>query len=175
MSQITMAEALAVRAAINRLMNQLMSERLNNSSTIIEKGETAEYPARSVDAITEEIEAAAADYRKLDLLMAISNTTQTISWNGSDMTIMEAIELAKQIRSDIGQLAHLGSRKKLERQSSRGSGDGAVTLFNVALYDPEVYQAQARKKEREVTKLSSLIEHANHTSMVTFDASKYME
>ena len=106
--------------------------------------------------------------------MAISNTTQTISWNGSDMTIMEAIELAKQMRSDIGQLTHLGSRKKLERQSGRGSGDGAVTLFNVALYDPEAYQAQARKKEREVTRLSSLIEHANHTSMITFDASKYM-
>ena len=74
-----------------------------------------------MDAITEEIEAASADYRKLDLLMAISNTTQTIPWNGSDITIMEAIELAKQIRDDIGQLAQLGSRKKLERQSDRGA------------------------------------------------------
>ncbi|MGG3279461.1 hypothetical protein [Paenibacillus solani] len=175
MNQITMAEALAVRAAINRLMNQLISERMNNSSTIIEKGETAEYPSRSVDVITEELEAVAADYRKLDLLMAISNTTQTIPWNGTDITIMEAIEMAKQIRSDIGQLAHLGARKKLERQSSRGSGDGAVTLFNVALYDPEAYQMQARKKEREVTKLSALIEHANHSAMITFDASKYMD
>ncbi|MEX3615961.1 hypothetical protein [Paenibacillus glucanolyticus] len=174
MSQITMAEALAVRAAIHRLMSQLASERLNNSSTIIEKGETAEYPARSVDVITEEIEAAAADFRKLDLLMALSNTTKTISWNGSDITIMEAIELAKHIRGDIGQLAHLGSRKKLERQSSRGSGDNATTLFNVALYDPEAYQAAARKKEREVTKLSSLIEHANHNAIISFDASKYM-
>lgn len=175
MSQITMAEALAVRAAINRLMNQLISERMNNSNTIVEKGETAEYPSRSVDVITEELEAMAADYRKLDLLMAISNTTQTIPWNGTDITIMEAIELAKQMRSEIGQLTHLGSRKKLERLSSSGSRDGAAILFNVALYDPEAYQLLARKKEREVTRLSSLIEHANHTAIISFDASKYMD
>ncbi len=169
-----MAEALAVRAAMNRLINQLMQERMNNSSTIIEKGETAEFPIRSVDVITEEIDTVSADYRKLDLLMAISNTTETISWNGGSITVMEAIELAKQIRNEIGQLAHLGSRKKLERQSSRGH-DGSVTLFTVALYDPEAYQAAARKKEREVTKLSSLIEHANHHSKIPFDAAKYME
>lgn len=174
MSHITMAEALAVRAAMNRLMNQLMQERLNNSSTIIEKGEAAEIPARSVDVITEEIEAISADYRKLDLFMGISNTTETIPWNGTHITVMEAIELAKQMRNEIGQLAHLGSRKKLERQSSRGH-EGSVTLFNVALYDPESYQATARKKEREVTKLSSLIEHANHNSKISFDATKYME
>ncbi|ANY75739.1 hypothetical protein [Paenibacillus ihbetae] len=175
MSQITMAEALAVRAAMNRLINQLMQERLNNSSTIIEKGETAEVPARSVDVITEEIDAVSADFRKLDLLMAISNTTETIPWNGTNITVMEAIELAKQMRNEIGQLAHLGSRKKLERQTSRGLEGGAVTLFNVALYDPEAYHAAARKKEREVTKLSSLIEHANHHSKIPFDAAKYME
>lgn len=174
MNHITMAEALAVRAAISRLMNQLMQERLNNSSTIIEKGETAEIPTRSVDVITEEIDAVSTDFRKLDLLMAISNTTETISWNGTLITVMEAIELAKQLRNEIGQLAHLGSRKKLERQSSRGH-EGSVTLFNVALYDPEAYQATARKKEREVTKLSSLIEHANHNSKISFDAAKYME
>ncbi|WP_106767583.1 hypothetical protein [Paenibacillus faecalis] len=174
MSHITMAEALAVRAAMNRLINQLMQERLNNSSTIIEKGETAEVPVRSVDVITEEIDAISTDFRKLDLLMAISNTTETISWNGANITVMEAIELAKQMRNEIGQLAHLGSRKKLERQNSRGL-EGSVTLFNVALYDPEAYQAAARKKEREVTKLSSLIEHANHHSKISFDATKYME
>lgn len=174
MNHITMAEALAVRAAMSRLMNQLMQERINNSSTIIEKGETAELPARSVDVITEEIDAVSTDFRKLDLLMAISNTTETISWNGTHITVMEAIELAKQMRNEIGQLAHLGSRKKLERQSSRGH-EGSVTLFNVALYDPEAYQATARKKEREVTKLSSLIEHANHNSKISFDPAKYME
>ncbi len=170
-----MAEALAIRAAINRLISHLMQERINNSSTIIEKGETAEMPTRSVDVITAEIEAAAADFRRLDLLMAISNTTYTIPWNDAEITIMEAIELAKQMRSDIGQLAHLGSRKKLERQNRRGMGDSAVTLFDIALYEPEAYQAAARKKEREVTKLSSLIEHANHVAMITFNASKYME
>lgn len=174
MSHITMAEALAVRAAMNRLLNQLMQERMNNSSTIIEKGETAETPARSVDVITEEINTISDDFRRLDLLMAVSNTTETIFWNDGPITVMEAIELAKQIRIEIGQLSHLGSRKKLERQSSRGH-DGSVTLFNVALYDPEAYQASARKKEREVTKLSSLIEHANHHSKISFDAAKYMD
>ncbi|WP_426448987.1 hypothetical protein ACP26L_29895 [Paenibacillus sp. S-38] len=172
---ITIAEALSVRAAITRRLHHLMQERMQNSKVIIEKGEQAEYPSRTVDMITEEIERTAADYRTLDVLIAKANISHTIRWNDLDLTVLEAIELAKQTRSELSMLASLGAAKKMERHVSRGgSGDGAKPLFTVALYDPEAYSRAAQKKEREAVKLSSLIEQSNHTHKLPFDASAYM-
>ncbi|MCR8635502.1 hypothetical protein [Paenibacillus radicis (ex Xue et al. 2023)] len=99
--QITMAEALSVRAAIGRKLHQLFHERNMNSTSIIEKGETAEIPARSVDVLTREIEAVNADFRKIDVLLAKANIERTIVWDGQPITILEAIELAKQTRIEI--------------------------------------------------------------------------
>ncbi|MFD0681665.1 MULTISPECIES: hypothetical protein [unclassified Paenibacillus] len=173
--QITMAEALSVRAAIGRKLHQLFHERNMNSTSIIEKGETADIPARSVDVLTREIEAVNADFRKIDVLLAKANIERTIVWDGQPITILEAIELAKQTRMEIQQLGSLGNRKKLERQTQRsGFGEGATSLFTVALYDPESYRNESLKKEREVTKLSSLIEQSNHLHYIDFDASAYM-
>lgn len=171
---ISMAEALTVRAAINRKLNQLNHERLQNSSTYIEKGETAPYPQRTVDMITEEINQVMRDYRRLDRMIAISNTTNVISWDGEDLCILEAIELAKQLRAEIAQLTHLGSEKKLERLLNRSAIDGGNPIFKVALYDPEAYMITAQKLERQVTKLSALIERSNHLNTIPFDASAYM-
>ncbi|MCZ8519266.1 MULTISPECIES: hypothetical protein [Paenibacillus] len=172
---ITMAEALSVRAAISRRMQSLMQERMMNSTTVIEKGEQAEYPTRTVDLITEELEKTAADYRTLDVLIAKANITHTIRWNDRDLTVLEAIELAKQTRAEINMLIPLGSNKKIERHMPRGGhGDSSRTLFTVALYDPEAYSRAAQKKEREAVKLSSLIEQSNHAHKVPFDASAYM-
>lgn len=172
---ITMAEALAVRAAIKRLIHQLEQERITNSVAVIDKGETAEYPARTVDIITAELERAMRDYRQLDLRMAIANTVNVIQWDGGTITVMEAIELAKQMRSEIEQLRVLGGRKKMERQYAGGYGERSNHLFSVALYDPDAYLTLARKKEREATKLSSLIEHSNHMCVIEFDSSPYMD
>ncbi|AEI45190.1 hypothetical protein [Paenibacillus mucilaginosus] len=172
---ITMAEALSVRAAITRRLHHLMQERMQNSTTVIEKGEQAEYPSRTVDLITEEIEKTSADYRTLDVLIAKANITHTIRWNDRDLTVLEAIELAKQTRSEIQMLNMLGAVKKMDRQVSRGgSSDGGKPLFTVALYDPEAYSRAAQKKEREAVRLSSLIEQSNHTHKLPFDASAYM-
>ena len=171
---ITMAEALTVRAAISRKLSQLESERMHNATTVIEKGETAEYPVRSVDVITAEIRQAMQDYRKLDTLIAISNTTNTIPWDGTDICILEAIELAKQMRTEIHHFSILGRQKKLERHLNRSNIDGGKPIYTVALYDPDAYTVEAQKKEREVTKLSALIERSNHLTEIPFNAEAYM-
>ncbi|WP_028560309.1 hypothetical protein [Paenibacillus pinihumi] len=172
-SSITVAEALAVRSAISRRISQLSHERELNSMSVIEKGEVAEYPSRTVDMITSELNRVMADFRRLDLLIAISNTTTVIQWNNGELKVLEAIELAKQTRNESAYLSQLGSRKKLERQLNRGTADGGKSLFTVALYDPEAYMELAKKKEREATKLSSLIEQSNHLNHVDFDATEY--
>lgn len=171
---ISMAEALTVRAAMNRKLNQLIEERSENSTAYIEKGETAPYPQRTVDVITQEINQVMRDYRTLDKLIAVANTTNCIPWDGESICILEAIELAKHMRMEMNQLAHLGRQKKLERLLNRSAIDGSNPLYRVALYDPEFYKADAQKLDRQVTKLSALIERANHLNTITFDASSYM-
>ncbi|MBD8501224.1 hypothetical protein [Paenibacillus arenosi] len=171
--ELTIAEALSVRAAISRKIDELRSERGNNNTVYVDKNETPEYPARSVDVITAELDVVQRDYRKLDVMIAQANLANTIAWDGGEITILEAIELAKQTRQEMSAYSYLGQQKKRERLRGGGTGEAAA-LYQYALYEPETYHQLTQKRTREVTKLSALIERANHMNMIAFDASKYM-
>ncbi|WP_028593254.1 hypothetical protein [Paenibacillus assamensis] len=171
--ELTIAEALSVRAAISRKIDELRSERGNNTTVYVDKNETPEYPARSVDVITAELDGVQRDYRKLDVMIAQANLANTIAWDGGEITILEAIEWAKQTRQEMNAYHYLGQQKKRERLRGGGTGEAAA-LYQYALYEPETYHQLTQKRTREVTKLSALIERANHTNMIAFDASKYM-
>lgn len=162
--KITLAEALPLRAAIMRRITELVQERKEVSTVKLLPGQKADYPARTVNGITEEIRKARQDFRQLDLLMAKANVTHTLEWEGKEYTIMEAIELAKQMRSEIAELKALAGRKKETVETDYGN-----TAYIIrALYDPEEMRKKAIDLERRVTRLSQLIDKKNYQVEIDF-------
>lgn len=175
---ITLAEAIPLRKMLERRINELYSERWDKSHVIIEKGESYEPYPRTMDKISEEMEEVQRDYRVLGRLVTEANLAHKITWNGKVLSVMEAIELSKQLRMDLNQLKSFASRKKMERvmeRGRRGPGSEAPSLLTVALFDPEQMREKALKLERQVNRLSALIEHQNHLVSIPFDASKYID
>jgi hypothetical protein len=171
--KITLAEALPLRAAIMRRISELIAERNEVSTITYVPGEVGniEYPARKVDEITAEIEEARADFRKLDILMAKANVTETLEWEGQSYTIVEAIEIAKQMRSEVAELKRLAGRRKEEIQ--RGFG-GTVTITRT-LYEPEEMRKKAIELEKRANRLSQLIDKKNYQVEIDFpEAEKYL-
>ena len=175
---ITLAEAIPLRKMLERRISELFSERWDKSYVVIEKGESYEPYARTMEKLSEEIYELQRDFRLLGKLVAEANLAQKITWNGEELSMMEAIELAKQLRMDLTQLKTFGSRKKMERvmeRGRRGPGNESASLLTVALFDPEEYRQKALKLERQVNRLSAIIEHQNHLVTIPFDASRYID
>lgn len=148
---------------ISRRIQELIKERTEVAVISVPKGEKYEKPNRTVEDLTEELNEVRSHFRQLDVAMATANLQHTFEWNQQPITIMEGIELAKQMRGELHELKRLGSRKKQDYSPHFGE----IVMVEYALYDPSKYQEKAKKWERKVNLLSSLIEAQNH--QVAFD------
>ncbi|MBL4952206.1 hypothetical protein JK635_08285 [Neobacillus sp. YIM B02564] len=169
---MTLAEAVPLKGIISRHIQELIRERNDVAFVEAEKGEEYEKPLRSVEKITEELERVRKDFRMLDILINKANLENTICWDEENISIKEAIELAKQLREEANRLKSLGNAKKIER-TSRGLLNNHLVLLRIAQFEPEEYRKRGIKLERQVNKLSALIEHANHFVTIEFDDTKY--
>jgi uncharacterized protein YeeX (DUF496 family) len=170
--EISLLEALPLRNAIARRIQELLQERDRVAFVEFEKGEEYEKPERSVEEITTELNEVREDYRKLDVLVAKANLEAKVEWDGKEITITEAIELAKQLRGEASKLKNYGRSKKQERKYSIGD---TKTVYRKALFEPSEMQKQGLKLERMADRLSLAIEKANHLHTIKFDAAeKYL-
>lgn len=171
--RITLAQAVPLRGIISRRIQELLTERNNVSVAEAKQGETYDTPIRNMEEVSNELEIARNDFRKLDVAMAVFNLNEKLVWDGSEVSIIEAIELAKQLRGEVSQLKNFGQRKKQERSTDWRSNETTVVH---ALYDPEEYRKNALKMERQVNRLSQEIEAKNHKVEFDFEAaSRYLE
>src|SRR4051812_14677739 len=110
--QITLAQAVSLRNIIARQIQELIRERSQIAVISVPKGEKYEKPAKTIEDITNEINQLRSHYRQLDVAMAKANLQHTFQWDDQVITIMEAIELAKQQRGELNELKQFGQRKK---------------------------------------------------------------
>ena len=170
--KISLLEALPLRNTISRRIQDLLSERHNVAFVQFEKGEEYEKPERTVEEVTKELNEVRRDFRKLDILVYKANLEAKITWDDEEICIAEAIELAKQLRGEAGNLKVFAQSKKQERNYSYGS---EVPSYEKALFDPSDMQKQVIKLEKMANRLSLTIEKANHVHTIDFDAAeKYM-
>lgn len=162
--QISLAQAVSLRSMLNRRMQELVNEREQVAVVSVPKGEKYEKPTRTVEQVTEELDEVRRHYRQLDLAMARANLTHTVQWDGQALPIMEAIELAKQLRAEMQELKRLALRNRQEYSSNWGE----AIMVKYTMYDPDVYKERAKKLERKTNRLSHLIEAANHQAMLDF-------
>ncbi|QQE75564.1 hypothetical protein KDJ56_06250 [Brevibacillus composti] len=178
---ITLAQAIPLRRSIERQIDYLREERMEYASVTVAKGEKPEFPQRTIEMITAELDEARADYLRLSHLIAEANLQKAVEWDGKMISLIEAIERAKQLREEASQCKILGMRKKIEHApaSFHGRGrsrhqEGGSDLITVATYDPDAYRELGKKLERRANLLSGKIEAANHSIAIDFDAARYM-
>lgn len=170
MGQISLAEAVKLKSILNRRIHELDSELRRVAFTMIEKGEEPKEGLRTLDMVEADLDDVRLDSRKLDKLIYEANINHTLTFGDEILTIVEAIELATQLRAKAVQYKNLATVEKEEIQY--GYGD-SIPVYRVALFDPEAYRLKALAAEKSAHKLSNQINAVNYTVHIPFDDSKY--
>lgn len=169
--KIPLAEGVKLKSILSRKIRELIYEIDLVSHVIVEKGEEPKTSNRKISEIEEELAQVRKDARTLDKLIYRANIDNTITFKGEEMPIVEAIELATQLRADAERCKELGQS---EKEAIYESGSDSGIFYRVALFDPEEYRKRAIELEKEAHRLSNLINAKNYQVEIEFDDSNYV-
>lgn len=173
--EIKLSQAITLMSVIRKRLLDLKQERNQLAFLYIQKGDKYELPQdRTFDQVTEELETVQNDLLQLETLIAKANTQSCIQWDGKEITIGEAIQLAKLYREQAQDYASYGSQRnnEIDRQRSLSMN----TIVRVLTYDPKKYAEKSQKLLRKANKLSDLIDEANIKTFIHFPRySVYMD
>lgn len=170
MSNLSLAEAVKLKSVLAKRIHELEEEMDRVAFVEIEKGSKKPKQARSLSQVEEEIDDIRKDFRLLDKLMYQANYENKVSFNGEELAIVEAIELATQLRAKARKFKEFGSSSKEELQFGYGEG---VPVIRKAMFDPEEYRVKAVEQERLANRLSNAINTKNYSIVLDFDSEKY--
>jgi len=170
MSKISLAEAVKLKSLLSKRIHELEEEMDRVAFIEIEKGSKVPKQVRTILDVEQELEEVRKDFRLLDKLMYQANIKYEIAFNDESLTIVEAIELATQLRAKVRKYKEYGSAQKEEYSYSYGEG---VSLIKVAMFEPETYRLKGLEIERQANRLSNLINAKNYAIELDFDSEKY--
>ena len=178
-NRISMADAVYLRSFIQKKIAESVTARSEAATVTFAKGETPEMPETDVATWGERVERARADFRALDVAMARANLENAINWDNRTIPLLEALQLAKDLRAQVNELKKLGARRKTERASSGPLYSHVertyADLIVQTTYDPADMVRRAEKLERQVNRLSREIDRKNEEIEIPFaSADAYM-
>ncbi len=165
--KITVAEARLLKNSVSKKLQDLLRERNQIAYIEFEKGEDYTPHARTFQEVTNDIAKVRGHYRAVKKGLSESNLHTTIQWQGEELTLVEALELVKELRSEADSLKMFGNSQQVER-ISRGAFEAKVS-FKKALFEPPVVKKDGERLLKEANRLSILIDKANFNAMVEFD------
>lgn len=170
MKKIPLAEGVKLKSILTRKIHELIDELHLVSHAVVEKGQKPNPSGRSVKDVEAELATVRKDVRTLDRLIYRANIDNTISFKGEELPIVEAIELASQLRADASLYKELGMSEKEKLYHSSGEN---VIFYKVAMYDPAEYRNRSKELEKDAHRLSNLINAKNYKIEIEFDDSNY--
>lgn len=170
MTSITLAEAVKLKSILRTRTHELDEEMRRVAFTTVEKGTQPEKNKRSLEIVESELDEIRNDSRILDRLMYRANIDNEIEFQGQQLAIVEAIELATQLRAKARFQKELASSEKEEIQYGYSE---STTIYKVALFDPETYRLKSLQTEKDAHRLSNLINAKNYSIILNFDDTKY--
>lgn len=168
---IALAEAVKLKSILNKKQAQLTIERQRLAFITVEKGTIAEREGRTMQSVEQELQRVRHDIRLLDRLVYEANIQNTVQFEEQKLTLVEAIEYAKQLRLEAIEASYFSQHGKEQMEHSYGE---SVAMVRVALFDPEEYRLRADLLERQAHKLSNLINAKNYQVQIAFDDAAYM-
>ena len=170
MANISLAEAVKLKSVLSKRIHELEEEMDRLAFIEMEKESPAPKQTRTLKDVEKDIKVIRKDFRLLDKLMYQANIENEIIFNDESMSIVEAIELASQLRARARKYKEFGSAVKEEFLYSIGES-GA--MIRVAQFEPEDYRLKAIETERKANRLSNLINAKNYAVELEFDGDKY--
>ena len=140
MSNISLAEAVKLKSILSKRVHELEDEMRRAAFTTVEKGSSPEKKKRTLEVVESELDEVRLDSRVLDRLMYRANIDHEIEFKGQKLAIVEAIELATQLRAKGRFYKELSTAEKEEIQYGYSE---STTVYRVALFDPEEYRVKA--------------------------------
>lgn len=169
MGKITLAEAVKLKSILTKRILELEQELRRTAFATVEKGETPTAGPRTFAEVDAELNDVRKDSRILDRLIYRANIDHVIEFKGEILAIVEAIELATQLRAKARLYKEFSAAKKEEIVNMMME----KTLVRIALFNPEDLRQTAVQLEKDAHKLSNLINAKNYAITLDFDDSKY--
>jgi len=167
---INLAEAVKLKSILAKKVQELVSELHRSAFVTVEKGQAPKTSNRAMTVIEAELAQVRLDVRTLDRLVYEANIINTVDFKGEKLALVEAIELATQLRADV----ELCKQFSMHEKESVRMGYGETTmLYEIAMYEPDDYRERAIKLEKDAHKLSNLINAKNYSVEINFDDSRY--
>ncbi|TWT01504.1 hypothetical protein [Planomicrobium sp. CPCC 101079] len=170
MSNLSLAEAVKLKSVLAKRIHELEEEMDRVAFVEVEKGSKVPKQVRSLAKVEQEMDEIRKDFRLLDKLMYRSNIDNEIDFNGEAMAIVEALELATQLRAKARKYKEFGAAAEEELQYGYGEG---IPVIRRAMFDPEEYRLKAVDLERQANRLSNAINSKNYSIELDFDSEKY--
>lgn len=168
MPKISLAEAVKLKSVLSKRIHELEDEMDRVAFVEIEKGDQVPKQVRTLSNVEQDIEEV-RKFRLLDKLMYQANSKHQIEFNDETLTIVEAIELATQLRAKSKKYKEFGAASKEEPYLF---GENA-NLMRIATFEPEDYRLKGIETERQANRLSNLINAKNYSVELDFDSEKY--
>ncbi|MEY9973412.1 hypothetical protein ABH966_003812 [Lysinibacillus sp. RC46] len=167
---INLAEAVKLKSILAKKVQELVDELHRSAFVTVEKGQAPKTSNRAMKVIEAELAQVRLDVRTLDRLVYEANIKSSVDFKGEKLALVEAIELATQLRAD----AELCKQFSMHEKESVRMGYGENTmLYEIAMYEPDEYRERAIKLEKDAHKLSNLINAKNYRVEINFDDSRY--
>ncbi|MFJ8515818.1 hypothetical protein [Lysinibacillus xylanilyticus] len=167
---INLAEAVKLKSILAKKVQELVSELHRSAFVTVEKGQAPKTSNRAMKVIEAELVQVRLDVRTLDRLVYEANIINTVDFKGEKLALVEAIELATQLRADV----ELCKQFSMHEKESVRMGYGETTmLYEIAMYEPDEYRERAITLEKDAHKLSNLINAKNYSVEINFDDSRY--
>ncbi|WP_427108736.1 hypothetical protein [Lysinibacillus xylanilyticus] len=167
---INLAEAVKLKSILAKKVQELVSELHRSAFVTVEKGQAPKTSNRAMKVIEAELVQVRLDVRTLDRLVYEANILNTVDFKGEKLALVEAIELATQLRADV----EICKQFSMHEKESVRVGYGETTmLYEIAMYEPDDYRERAITLEKDAHKLSNLINAKNYSVEINFDDSRY--
>ncbi|TQR27529.1 hypothetical protein C7Y47_23025 [Lysinibacillus sphaericus] len=167
---INLAEAVKLKSILAKKVQELVGELHRSAFVTVEKGQGPKTSNRAMKVIEAELAQVRLDVRTLDRLVYEANIKNIVDFKGDKLALVEAIELATQLRAD----AELCKQFSMHEKESVRMGYGENTmLYEIAMYEPDEYRERAIILEKDAHKLSNLINAKNYSVEINFDDSRY--
>lgn len=171
--KITLAQAINLLSSLHKKVNELQNEFFTVHIIEVPKGENYTPYDRTIDDVLQDLSAIQKDILSLKEIIQEANLTNLVKWDGSSISMITAIETAKQLRYRLDLFKTLANTKKREYMVHHHSG---VVMEQIALFDPSQFKKQHDKLSRQVELLSSKIDKVNYTVEIEVPlAGKYLE
>ncbi|MFB7159405.1 hypothetical protein [Lysinibacillus sp. NPDC056232] len=167
---INLAEAVKLKSILGKKVQELIDELERSAFVTVEKGQAPKTSNRAMTVIEAELAQVRLDARTLDRLVYEANIKNLVDFKGEKLALVEAIELATQLRADVELCKEFSTH---EKESVRMGYGETTMLYEIAMYEPDEYRERAITLEKDAHKLSNLINAKNYSVEINFDDSRY--